>query len=53
MKTQNLPRRITQRPFSKIQKWTIVNKVDRKREKIKQDFQIEHEIKGYWQNEGV
>lgn len=31
--------------------WTIVNKVDRKREKINKDFQIEQEIKGYKQNE--
>ena len=26
--------------------WTIVNKVDRRREKIKKELQIEQEIKG-------
>lgn len=30
-----------------IEDWTIVNKVDRKREKINKDFQIEQVIKGY------
>ena len=42
--------------FSKLEDpewWTIVNKVDRRREKIKKELQIEQEIKGHSQSEAV